>query len=317
MRPCHRCHTPKSALRRLGTPLFLAGCAAFFAGSLIGCAADRVKPAADDYSGQARYSYEKGLDNYESSEYTEALKTFNFVRTKYPYSKFAALSSLRIADTYFAQEQMPDAIEAYRRFIQLHPTHPDVTYAHYRVGLAYYEQLPGDWFFLPPAYEKDLASTEEALDALDRFLELYPNSQFAEEITEKASTVRLRLADHEFYVATFYIKRGQPRAAARRLEGLILSYPGVGFDQEALFLLGKSYLMLKDVPKAVETWRQLIDQHGSHPLALEAGTYIKKHRLGSAAHPAPAIPDPVEEPDPELPELPDEPLRLKAPELGG
>ena len=92
-------------------------------------------------------------------------------QTTTTYQTWLCLASLRIADTYFAQDQMPNAIEAYRRFIQLHPTHPDVPYAHYRIGLAYYEQLPGDWFFLPPAYEKDLASTGEAEAALARFLE--------------------------------------------------------------------------------------------------------------------------------------------------
>ncbi len=287
-----------------------------------GCAASRPKPAEDDYSGQALYAYEKALDSYESSEYTEALKTFNFVRTKYPYSKFAALSSLRIADTYFAQEQMPDAIEAYRRFIQLHPTHPDVPYAHYRVGLSYYQQLPGDWFFLPPAYEKDLASTEEAVDALEQFLELYPTSQFAEEITQKLNEVQQRLADHEFYVATFYLERDRPRAAAMRFEALLADYPGVGFDQEALFLLGKSYLLLSDVPQAVQTWQSLIERHPDHPLAIEAAAYIRKNRLESAAHAAPTTPTvaPVEEEpaslDEPMPELPEEPMRLQAPGLG-
>jgi outer membrane protein assembly factor BamD len=267
-------------VRRIDTPVLLI-IILVLSFALTACANKRVKPDKDDYSGQARYTYEMGIDNYDSSEYIEAIKNFNFVRTKYPYSKFAALSSLRIADTYYAQELMPDAIEAYRRFIQLHPTHPEVPYAHYRVGMAHYEQLPDDWFFLPPAYEKDLASTQEALGALKKFVELYPNNQFAADINEKAQVVRQRLADHEFYVATFYIKREKPRAAARRLEGLLANYSGVGFDQEALFLLGKSYLMLKDVPRAVETWRRLIDGHTSHPLAIKANSYISEHKLDS------------------------------------
>lgn len=282
------------------------------------CGSNRPKPDADDYSGQARYAYDQGFDAYESGEYTEALKTFNFVRTKFPYSKYAALASLRIADTYFAQDQMPNAIEAYRRFIQLHPTHPDVPYAHYRVGLSYYEQLPGDWFFLPPAYEKDLASTGEAEAALGRFLELYPNSQFAEEIAEKLSIVRQRLADHEFYAATFYMERGKPRAAAMRLEFLLEHYPGLGFDQEGLFLLGKAYLLLRDVPQAVSIWMRLIEQHPEHPLSRQADRYMIRYGIADARPAAPPqeTPSPAPSaPEPTLPELGDEPLQLQRPGL--
>ncbi len=318
---CHLCHTTPSAdcaqqpRRQKRTLLLLAIIASLML--TVACATSRPKPAQDDYTGQARYAYDKGFDSYESGEYTEALKTFNFVRTKYPYSEFAALASLRIADTYFAQDQYPNAIEAYRRFIQIHPTHQDVPYAYYRVSVSYYEQLPSDWFLVPPAYEKDLASTEEAMGALKRFLELYPNSQFSEEIAEKLATVRQRLADHEFYVATFYLQREKPRAAAMRLEYLLEAYPGAGFDQEALFLLGKAYVLIKDVPRAVASWNKLIEQYPDHPLARQAVNYIQRFGLDNAS-----VDDAKENvpsnksPEPTLPDVNDESFKLQKPLLG-
>ncbi len=250
--------------------------------SVTGCAG-RQKVARNDYSGQAQYAYEEALDAYNSSEYLEAFKRLNYVRTKFPYSKYSALASLRIGDTYFAQSQMSEAVEAYRRFTQLHPTHPEVPYAQYRIGLAYYEQLPSDWFFLPPAYEKDLASTADAARALEKFLTDYPESDYTKEINEKLIIVRQRLADHEFFVATFYLEREQPRAAAMRFQSLLDSFSGVGFDEEALFLLGKCYLLLRDVPQAVSTWRSLIEQFPEHPLARQADSYIQSYNLQNSA----------------------------------
>ena len=122
---------------------------------------------------------------------------------------------------------------------------------------------------MPPAYERDLTSTEDAARELSKFIELYPNSQYAEEVSEKLATVRERLADHEFFVATFYLKREEPRAAAMRLQGLLERFPGVGFDEEALFLLGKSYLMLGDVGQAVAVWSELERNHPKKPLAIK------------------------------------------------
>lgn len=246
-----------------------------------GCA-NRPKPAADDYSGQAKYNFDEAMDAYEDANYIDALKRFRFVRTKYPYSKYAALAALRVGDVYFMQEKMIEAVGEYNKFIQLHPTHPDVPYAYYRIGLARYSQLPGDWFFMPPAYEKDLDSAEDAERDLKRFMDTYPNTEYAEEIAQKLRAVRQRLADHEFYVATFYLKRDEPRAAAMRFEQLLERYPGLGFDQESLFLLGKSYLMLNDVAKAVETWDTLIAQFPKHALARTADAYINRYDLDRA-----------------------------------
>lgn len=259
--------------------LLLAVCLCVSALFLAGCA-KRAKPAAGDYAGQAKYAYEEAMDAFESSDYLESLKRFNVVRTRFSYSRYASLAALRIGDVYFAQEKMSEAIESYRRFIQLHPTHPEVVYARYKTGLAYHEQLPGDWFFMPPAYEKDLASTEDCERELRRFMELHPNSPYSEEIGEKLISVRQRLAEHEYYVAVFYLKQGSPRAAAMRLGGLLERFPGLGFDQEALFLLGKSFLMLNDVSKALETWGILIEQFPEHELAAIASSYISKHGLG-------------------------------------
>jgi len=331
MKHWHPGHSGSRGWGRLRGWAGAAVAVALLGGALGGGCAGRQKPEEADYSGQAKFAYDEAMDDYKSSDWLEALKKFNFVRTKFPYSKYAALATLRIADTYYEQEQWPDAVSGYRRFIQLHPTHPELPYAQYRIGLAFYEQLPGDWFFMPPAYERDLASTEDAERECRRFLEQFPNSSYAEEIAEKLKIVRQRLADHEFYVATFYLERSAPRAAAMRLSGLVERFPGLGFDQEALFLLGKSYILLSDVAKAVETWKRLIDQFPDHPLASEADTYMRRHNLMAAlqtpatlpaaasgpskaapeAEAAPEVPAPLAEP---LPEVEEGGLQLK---LGG
>lgn len=283
MRNCHLRHSAGASRRELvlarpGLLVLLL----VLTGLAVACSG-KAKPADDDYSGQAKYAYDEGMEALEGSDYLEASKQFNYVRTKFPYSKYATLAMLRVADTHFKQDQYPEAIEAYRRFIQLHPSHPDVPYAQYRVGLSFYEELPGDWFFMPPAYEKDLTSTEDAERELKRFLELFPNTQYAEEVTDKLATVRQRLADHEFFVATFYMKQDRPRAAAMRLQVLLDRFPGIGFDQEATFLLGKAFLMLDDVGQAVGTWRGLIAEYPDHPLAIEADRYIRANGLAVAA----------------------------------
>ena len=64
-----------------------------------------------------------------------AISYFTFVKNRFPFSRYATLAELRIADAFFAQDKFADAADAYKLFIRFHPNHPEVTdgYAAYRV----------------------------------------------------------------------------------------------------------------------------------------------------------------------------------------
>ena len=55
------------------------------------------------------------------------------------------------------------------------------------------------------------------------------------------------------------------------------NYSGVGLDAQSLFLLGRSYMELKDVDKALVALSDLIKNFGDDPLARQARNYMKRH----------------------------------------
>ena len=63
----------------------------------------------------------------------------------YPYSDYATLAELRIADAYYDQEHWEEALSYYRDFSELHPDHDRVPYTIYRAALAY-TQAVGNGF---------------------------------------------------------------------------------------------------------------------------------------------------------------------------
>src|SRR6478672_10002551 len=73
--------------------------------------------------------YAQGVEDMEVGLYPEALKELGEVKTKYPYSRFAALADLRIADTHFRRGKYLESIDAYRNFLKFHPSHDDAAYA--------------------------------------------------------------------------------------------------------------------------------------------------------------------------------------------
>ena len=63
--------------------------------------------------------------------------------------------------------------------------------------------------------------------------------------------------------ANFYFDRDHPRAAAGRLNTLLRSYPGSGFEPQALYLLGQSYAQMKDPKSARLAYEELIARYPS------------------------------------------------------
>lgn len=229
-------------------------------------------PSAVDYSVSAQKNYDRGLRELERHDWGAAAKYFAFIRSRFPYSKFAVLAELRLADAQFGAEQYVDAVDSYRLFARLHPTHEMVAngYASVRVAEAYYKQLPEDMWILPPSYEKDQTSIEEAEDELRSFLDKFPDSPFRKRGEELIGRVSRRLAEHEWYVARYYWDRGKPMGTVLRLRRLTERYPGVGYDVPALWLLGRAYAKVNMPDRARETWQQLIDKFPTSEQARDA-----------------------------------------------
>ncbi len=228
-----------------------------------------------EYADQAEYLYRQGERSMERRDFLQAMSRFNTIRNEYAYSRWAPLANLRIADAYYEQDMYASAVQQYRAFMQLYPRHEKVEYAHWQVARAFYSQMPSEFFILPPSYERDLSSTHDAVRELRIFLRRFENSEYSDEAIQKLRRALRTLADHEFYVATYYLDRDNPRATANRLTYLLRNYSGLGLDPEALFLLGKAYLQLDDADRARTAWLDLVETYPDHPRSAEVQPHVQ------------------------------------------
>ncbi len=246
-------------------------------GTLAACGA-KTGAAAVNYSVSAQRNYEKGLKELEKKDWIAASKYFGFIKSRFPYSKYATLAELRLADAEFGAEQYLEAIDSYRLFMKFHPTHEMVAngYVSFRIGEAYYAQLPGDFWLFPPSYEKDQSATEDAANELKSFLDKYPDSPYRDKAKKILVNVGKRLADHEWYVARYYWDRGNPMGTVLRLRRLLERYRGVGYDVEALWLLGRAYVAVNMPDRARLTWNELVARFPASNRAGEAKDALAK-----------------------------------------
>jgi outer membrane protein assembly factor BamD len=263
---------------RFGKPMILHRsalvCAALLvatAVTILGCGG-KSGSGAVEYSVSAQKNYEKGLKQLDAKDWVAASKYFGFIKSRFPYSKYAVLAELRLADAEFGAEQYLEAIDSYRLFIKFHPTHEMVAngYASFRIGEAYYRQLPGDFWMFPPSFEKDQSSTEDAGNELKNFLDKYPDSPYRNKAKEILVKVGKRLADHEWYVARYYWDRGKPMGTVLRLRRLLERYRGVGYDEDALWLLGRAYVAVAMPDRARGVWKELVDKYPKSDKAGDA-----------------------------------------------
>jgi outer membrane protein assembly factor BamD len=274
--------------------------------SLSGCPSTTAKSttagtAKVSYSKDAESNYKLGLARMEDKLYQESIKYFTYVKDRFPYSKYAALSELRIADAHFNAREYTDAVDQFKRFIRLHPSNEEVPYATFKIGESYYKQLPKDWFLVPPSYEKDLTAIEDALKALEGYKKAFPDDKSIPDANKLIANCKKKLGNHELYVAKFYVKKEKWPAVIGRLEGMRKSYLGLGFDEDVYSNLVRAYQKMKDQPKACET---LAEFKVKTPGASEIGRL--QAELGQCNVPTvpttPAlIPEPVSMPVPSTP----------------
>ena len=119
-----------------------------------------------DYSATAEQLFEKASFAFERERWADAEKMFSEVRRQYPYSRFASTAEIRSADCLFSQGSLAEAAVAYQHFLKTYPTHPEAPFAAFRRSVAYFKQIPGDFFIMPPSHERDRSATRDARAAI-------------------------------------------------------------------------------------------------------------------------------------------------------
>ena len=206
---------------------------------------------------------------YENDDrFDEAIRRYQEVKNKFPYSHWATKAEIAIADVHYKDEAYPEAQVSYQTFKELHPKHPQIDYVSFRIGLSFYNQLP-------ESNDRDLTLAFDAITAFDEVIKNYSGSEFAKESREKRTECLKKLAAKEDYIANFYFVREKYLAAFKRYEKLITLYPGQGFDAQALSRAAISAHKISQNDKANEYLKKLNVQFPDSSEYNEARKIIK------------------------------------------
>jgi outer membrane protein assembly factor BamD len=212
--------------------MFIAGVMLVLVGS--GCSAIKKTWNAiigKDDVGSAQELAWNGMDAYEDGKYKNAIDYFQNLKDFYPFSKYAILAELKIADAHYHLEHYEEAIFAYEEFEKLHPRNEAIPYVIYQIGLCYFDQID--------TIDRDQTSARKALDTFLRLQKQFPDNQYARSAGEHIPKCFKSLAGNEYTIGVFYYKSKHYKAALQRFMAVLSNYPDVGYHQEALQYIAK------------------------------------------------------------------------------
>jgi len=163
--------------------------------------------------------FEQAEGLYSEKQYQKARELFAFVYDSFPNDPLGHKAALRVADTFSVKNDVTSLTEArlrYRDFANRYPNDPDRDYALLMVGHTYSARK------LRP--DRDLSDIQEALAAYQQLINLYPNSGYMSDAQGRMSDLLELLAQHEWLVATFYIRNKRFQGALWRLKYIQENY---------------------------------------------------------------------------------------------
>jgi len=237
----------------------------------------------------AQEALEQGKALLADEKYSRARDFLNHAFEVSPNSAEGREGLLLVADSFYLDGGRSNYIQAeakYRDFLNRFPTSERSAYVQFQIANSLAQRMGRP--------DRDLSATQDALDAYDDLIRLYPTSEYAAQGREKVRLVKENLAEHEYMVGVFYTRYGLPRAAVERFEYLLENYPAYSEKDKVLYHLGLAQAASREVKEARETFDRLSRE------------YPDSHWVGEI----PDLPEPSasDETEPETPEqAPEEP----------
>lgn len=251
---------PQRTLPRRHIPALIA--LAALLGGAAGCASTdaTAKMTRELLSMPKEEAYAKGEALIQKKKYELGRQYLRFVAENYANDAIGKQASLRLADSFYDQKTPLGYLEAgvrYKDFRNRYPSHPRSDYALFRLAECSDKQAERP--------DREQTNTRLAAISYRELLLAYPDSPYATECRLRLGAMRGLLAEHEFIVGHFYIKRRAWRAAKGRMDTLLAAYPDYRKLDLVLYDSGLAEKKMGHVDEAKQFWERLARDFPASP----------------------------------------------------
>jgi outer membrane protein assembly factor BamD len=174
-------------------------------------------------------AYKEAYEAIDKGDTYFAAKKFLDAELLFPQSEWAPKSALMASYSYYLQNYYGDALSNLERYLKTYPTDKHHAYAHYLIGICYYESIEDE--------KRDTGPLIKSKDKFVFLIENYPNSDFTIDAKFKLGLINDILASKEIYLGRHYMKKGKWIAAINRFKNVLDNYNDTIFVEESLHRL--------------------------------------------------------------------------------
>ena len=191
--------------------------------------------------------YDQAQFRLKDGSYSMAIRSLEALESRFPFGRYAEQAQAELIYAYYMNSQFEASQSAAERFINLHPRHTHSGYAYYMKGLASFTDDSGLFsrYFQSDLAKREVVMAQQSFDELSDFIARYPDSKYVPHAKQRMIYLRNLLAQHEVYVADFYMKRGAYLAAIGRAKYVIEHLPNTPQTPYALSILVEAYGLME------------------------------------------------------------------------
>ncbi|MGE5625210.1 MAG: outer membrane protein assembly factor BamD [Bacillota bacterium] len=190
--------------------------------------------------------YKEIKANIDAGNYKTAVERLNTLQARFPFDAYGTQAQLDLIYANYLNNDDDAAEDAADRFIREHPRHPNVDYAFYMKGVAYFDtdvNFLQKWF-RHDNFDRDPTGAEKSFEAFQTLLQRYPDSVYATDARQRMIFLRDRLAEFDWGVADWYVRRGAWVSALQRSYSILQHYPETPYTEDALQIMILCYKQL-------------------------------------------------------------------------
>ena len=191
--------------------------------------------------------YDQAQLRLKNGNFSTAIRSLEALESRFPFGRYAEQAQAELIYAYYMNAQFEASQSAAERFINLHPRHTHSGYAYYMKGLASFTDDSGLFsrYFQSDLAKREVVMAQQSFDELSDFIARYPDSKYVPHAKQRMIYLRNLLAQHEVYVADFYMKRGAYLAAIGRAKYVIEHLPNTPQTPYALSILVEAYGLME------------------------------------------------------------------------
>ena len=224
-------------------------------------------PIANNSQQPDKILFDKAIENIERHRYELARITLQTLLNTYPDSEYIAKAKLAIADSWYREgtsTALAQAEAEYKDFITFFPNMEEASESQLKICQIHYDQLKKP--------DRDNINAVRADQECRQLLLRYPNTVFRDETEQLLRNVQEVIAEGEYRVGMFYVKKGSFRAGVNRLQSVTDHYPLFSKADEALWTLGENYGKLGNTftDQQVAAYRKIVSDYPMSPWVDDA-----------------------------------------------